>query len=126
MGTTLFTQTAAREASYEMTQYIAGRLTLPATNVLVGTLPAGAVISAINTRNVTAFSGGTPVFSVGTTPTGVDIATGIANAAGTVSTVPLAALTLPTTVPTNVYANVSGGATAGDSVVVVEFWKPLL
>jgi len=132
MGTTLFTGTPAREISYEVTQYVAGVITVPASappatvSQKIGTLPAGAVIGSVNTRVTTALSGGTPVFSVGTTPTGTDVVTGVSNSAGSVITVPVAALALPLAGPTDLYAVISGSPTAGSAIVIVEFYKPIL
>jgi hypothetical protein len=83
----------------------------------------------ILTRTITAFSGGTPVLGVGTTSTNVggtgDIATGIAVAVGSVQTFPLAALAMPFAAPQDVFVGTSGGTTAGDAVVIVQFAKPL-
>jgi hypothetical protein len=123
--------TPAREIGYEIVQYLATRLTLSGadTFVKVGTLPQGSVLMSITTRTITAFSGGTPVLGVGTTQTNVggtgDIATGIAVAIGSVQTFPLAALAQPFAAPQDVYVGTSGGTTAGDAVVIVQFAKPL-
>jgi hypothetical protein len=131
MVTQLNRGTPAREILYEVVQYLAARLTLSGadTFVKVGTLPTGSVLLNINTRVITAISGGTPVLGVGTTSTNIggtgDIATGISVATGSVQTFPLAALAMPFTAPQDVFVGTSGGSTAGDTVVVVAFVKPL-
>lgn len=132
MATQLNRGTQAREAGYEMVQYLAARLTLTAADtpvVKVGTLPAGAVITGINSRVATAVTGGTPVLGIGTTSalvgTSGDIQNVMAEAAGSETVFPLAAFVMPTTAAVDVYVGTSGGATAGDVYVTVQFVKPL-
>jgi hypothetical protein len=137
MVTTLNSRTPAREAGYEMLQYIAARLTLTAADtpvVKVGTLPAGSVIVGIASRVATAVTGGTPVLGVGSVAAGGavpavggtgNVQTTMAEAAGSELVFPLAALTLPFTVDTDIYVGTSGGATAGDVYIMVLFAKPL-
>jgi hypothetical protein len=137
MVTTLNNRSPAREAGYEMFQYICARLTLTAadTPVLrVGTLPAGSVITSIFSRVVTAVTGGTPVLGMGSVAAGGTVpavgGTGnvvivMAEAAGSEQVFPLAALVMPFTVDTDIYIGTSGAATAGDVVVAVAFVKPL-
>lgn len=123
--------TQAREAGYEFVQYIAGRLTLSGadTNVKIGTIPAGAIITGISSRVATAVTGGTPVLGLGTTSSLVggtgDIQATMAEAAGSEVVFPAASFVMPTTAPVDVYAGTSGGATAGDVYVMVQFVKPL-
>jgi hypothetical protein len=128
MVTSLNAGTPAREAGYEMVQYIAGRANptgaISVYTVKIGTLPQGAIILAVSSNVETAITGSTPVFNVGTTATGAQIAATIALTAGSLNTVPLAALVMPLTADTDVYANVSGTAT-GDAYVIVQFVKPL-
>jgi hypothetical protein len=64
------------------------------------------------------------VFGIGTTPTGSEIAATIALTAGSLNTVPLAALVMPLVADTDVYANITGTAT-GDAYIIVQFVKPL-
>lgn len=124
----LFTNTPAREAGYQMVQYIAARANptgaISAYYVKVGALPAGSIITMVSTNVETAITGSTPVFNVGTSTTGAQIAATIALTAGSLNTVPIAALVMPLAADTDVYANISGTAT-GDAYVVVQFVKPL-
>lgn len=137
MTTSLNNKTPAREAQYEMIQYIAARLTLTAADtpvVKVGTIPAGALITGIFSRVATAVTGGTPVLGIGSVAAGGavpsvgtsgNVQNVLAEAAGSEQVFPLAALTLPLTVDTDIYAGTSGGATAGDVYIVVAFTKPM-
>lgn len=129
MATTLNNRTVAREAGYEMVQYIAGRITATGAFATaaqkIGTLPAGAVITAINTRVVTIIAGTTPTFNLGTTVNATDIAAAIALTVGSVTTAWGATPVLPLAVDTDVWANITGTAT-GDAVIIIAFVKPLL
>ena len=125
MPTTLFTTTPAREVLYEVAQYIAGRLTGGDQAVKIGTLPIGAVITIVNSKVVTAVTGGTPAIAVGTAPGGAQVVAAIAAAAGSQAQVPVAALVMPFTVPTDIYVTSSGGTTAGDVIGEIEFIKPV-
>jgi len=89
MVANLMTTTPAREAGYNMMQYISGRNTITADATAatkIGTLPAGAVIVGISAKVVTAVTGGTPAFGIGTTAATVGtagtIVTTMAEAAG--------------------------------------------
>jgi len=128
MATTLNNRTAAREQGYQMVQYIAGRITatgaFATTAFKVGTLPAGAVPIGIGTRVVTAITGTTPTFNLGTTTNGTEIAAAIALTVGSVTTAWGATPALPLAVDTDVWANITGTAT-GDAVIIVSFVKPL-
>jgi len=121
-----------------MVQYIAGRLTLGGADAVqkIGTVPAGAVILSINSRVVTAVTGGTPVLAVGGANTGsaaptFPLAAGntlnvtMSEAAGSEILAPTANITMPLTADLDVYAGTSGGSTAGDAVIAVAFVKPL-
>jgi hypothetical protein len=128
MTTTLMSNTSAREIGYGVVQYIAGRVN-PAGAISVytkkiGTLPAGAIITAASTNVETAITGSTPAFGIGTTATGSEIASAVALTAGSLNTVPVAALVQPLAADTDVYANVTGTAT-GDAYVIVQYVKPL-
>lgn len=127
MVTSLNQSTVARDAGYQLVQYICGRLTLAGAdgNVKIGTLPAGAVILTVSTDIETTLSGGTPVFNVGTASGGAQIAAAIAITAGSLNTVPLAALVQPLAADTDVWAGTTGAATTGDAIVAVTFIKPL-
>ena len=137
MVTSLNRATPARETGYQLQQYICGRVTLTAADtpvVKVGTVPVGSVITSIASRVVTAVTGGTPVLGVGSVAAGGavpsvgtsgNVQNVLAEAAGSEVVVPLAALTMPFTVDTDIYVGTSGGATAGDVILTVFFVKPL-
>lgn len=142
MVTSLNRGTSAREAGYEMMQYIAARIgpITADTIVKVGTVPAGAVITSIASRVVTAIAGGTPVFNLGGTAAGVALPanppTGtailnvtLAEAAGSELVVPVTQssgpLVMPFATDVDIYATTSGGTTSGDAYIVVSFAKPL-
>jgi hypothetical protein len=138
MTTTLNSRTPARESGYEGIQYIGGRLTFVGTvtadtvKVKLGTLPAGSVLLAVNSRCITAATGGTPVWGIGTTSSAVGgsgdlVAAGITNTTGTTTqTLPSTTTAMPLAADTDVWLGTSGGATAaGDIVVFVMFAKPI-
>lgn len=132
MVTSLNRSTPAREAGYEMKQYICARHTLTGTDLPVtkiGTVPAGAVITSINLRVVTAVTGGTPVLGIGTTAALIggsgNINAVLSEAAGSENVVPTATVAQPLAGDTDLFIGTTGGATAGDVVVAVEFIKPL-
>lgn len=132
MTTSLNSQVPARDFGYQAVQYIGGRLTLTAADTpkkKIGTLPAGAIITSIHSKVAAAVTGGTPVLGLGTTSalvgTSGDIQNVMAEAAGSESLVPLAALTMPLAADTDVWVGTSGGATAGDVYVVVAFVRPV-
>ena len=129
MVANLMTNVAARDAFTNAVQSIAGRITAVSgagatQSVQIGTLPVGATILGINTNVETAITPGTATFNLGTTAAGVDIAAGIALAAGTVTTPPLAALVMPLAAETQVWANLAVSPTAGDAYVTLQFIKP--
>lgn len=129
MVTSLNSQVPAREAGYQMSAYVAGRITAVAAgttiNVKIGRLPAGAIITHIVSRVATAFTGGTPALGLGTASAGTQIQATMAEAAGSEIVFPAASLVLPLTADTDVWATISGGATAGDAYIVVFFAKPI-
>lgn len=129
MVTSLNTTKAAREAGYEMAQYIAGRITALAAgttvNVQIGTIPAGAIITHIISKVATAFTGGTPALGLGVASGGTTLQSTMAEAAGSEQVFPAAAIVMPLAAPTEVWATISGGATAGDAYIVVHFVKPV-
>lgn len=130
MVTSLNSGTSAREAGYEMYQYIAARLNIVTAgsnnSVKVGTLPQGAVIIGVDTRIVTPFAGGTPVVTLG-------ISSGASNLVATLNSLtaggehlqPLTTLAQPLTADVDIWANAAGTATAGDSYVIVNYIKPI-
>lgn len=133
MVTSLNRGTPAREMGYEVMQYISGRnvITADATApTKVGTLPIGSVIVGIASRVVTAVTGGTPAFGIGTSPATVGTAgtvvTAMAETAGSEWLTPLASFVMPLTADTDIYIGaLTGGGTAGDVIIAVFFIKPL-
>ncbi len=129
MVTSLNTTRAPREAGYEMAQYVAGRITAVAAgsvvNVQIGTVPAGAVITHIISRVATAFTGGTPALGLGVASGGTTLQATMSEAAGSEQVFPAAAISMPSTSPIEVWATISGGATAGDAYIIVHFIKPI-
>lgn len=121
--------TVARDAGYEMMQYIAARLTAGAGAAVtqrIGTLPQGSIIQGINSRVVTAFATaaamGITIGASGTTPN--NIASGISTIAGSVIQA-LTNVTQPLTADLDVWGQITSGATAGDSYISVWFSKPI-
>jgi hypothetical protein len=129
MVTTLNRSTPAREAGYEMVQYIAARVTARADAAVVrqslGTIPAGAIIHGIINRVGTAFTGGTPLLTVGSNANADDLNATMSEAAAVEALVPLTATAGPLVNDTEFFARLSGGATAGDGYVAILFLKPL-
>jgi hypothetical protein len=125
----LMTGTSARDIGYNVVQALCGRVTGAGADVAVkiGTLPAGAVITAVSTNVETAITGTAPVFSIGTASGGAQLASAVALTAGSLNTVPIAALVQPLAADTDVWAGITGGGatTAGDAYVMVQFVKPL-
>lgn len=130
MVTTMLNRTPAREAGYEMAQYIAKRIQANAggavVSVSIGVIPAGAIITNVYSKVVTAITGGTPALTVGSNSPAYDnlVAT-MAEAAGSEDLMPLATIVQPLVADTEFFANVGGGATAGDAYVAIQFIKPL-
>lgn len=133
MVTSLNQTVVARDLGYQQPQYIAGRHTLTAADTpaatKIGRLPAGALITGISSRVVTAVTGGTPVLGVGTTTATVgtngNLNAVMAEAAGSENLVPSATVAQPLAADTDVYVGTTGAATAGDVIIVVTFIKPL-
>ena len=129
MVSQLNTGRPAREAGYEMVQYVAGSITADTggavVNVKIGSIPSGAVITQIMNRVATAITGGTPVLAVGTSSGGTQIQGTLSESAGSEQVFPLSSLTLPLTADTDVWLGISGTATAGTAYVAVFFVKPV-
>src|SRR5262245_1482018 len=131
MVTTLLNRPAAREAGYQMAQYIAKRVQADAggaaLNVSIGVLPAGSIITGILSRIATVFAGGTPLLTIGSNSATFDNinATIAETTLGSESLLPLGTFTLPLAADTEVFARISGGATSGDGYIVINFIKPL-
>jgi len=126
--------TPAREGYLTAVQYVCGRHTLTAAdtpaNTKIGRIPAGALITGITSRVVTAITGGTPVLGVGTSTATVgtngNLNAVMAEAAGSENLVPSTTVAQPLAADTDIYVGTTGGATAGDVIVAVTFMKPLL
>ena len=130
MVTSLNNQVGPREAGYEMVQYLAGRATVPAggTNrsVKLGTIPKDAVILATFSRVVTTVAGGVPALGIGlSTGAANELSGALAVAAGSTFAAPTGTTGGPLATDTDVWLNISGGATAGDAVGGVLFAKPI-
>jgi hypothetical protein len=133
----LMTGTPARDIGYNVVQALVVRHTLTGTDLpvtKVGTIPAGAMILSIQSRVITAVTGGTPVLGIGSVAAGGtapavggtgNVVIAMSEAAGSESVFPLAALVLPPTTDLDIYVGTSGSATAGDVVITVLFVKPL-
>ena len=130
MVTTLNNQTPARDAGFEMVQYISARATVAAgvanKSLKMGSIPAGSIIVAVASRVVTAVTGGTPAAGIGlTTGAANEFSGALTVTAGSQFIPPATTTGGPVAVDTDVWLNVSGGATAGDVVGAVLFIKPL-
>jgi hypothetical protein len=123
------TGTSARDIGYNVVQAICGRVVGAGADVAVkiGTLPAGAIILTVSTDVETAITGTAPVFSIGTASGGAQLASAVALTAGSLNTVPIAALVQPLAADTDVWAGITAGGatTAGNAYVMVTFVKPL-
>jgi hypothetical protein len=99
-----------------------------AAGVEIGVIPAGAFITATVANVETAFSGGTPVVSVGTTavPAAFATSTGIAPGTPGFKTGLSGVGQGNVTADTQVLAFVSGGATAGLVDILVHFYPHAL
>lgn len=128
MVTSLNNQNPAREAGYEMVQYLAGRVALTGAdrNVKLGTLPAGSIILGIASRVATAITGGTPALGVGNVSGGNQFSGALTVTAGSQLIPPATTTGGPLAIDTDVYfGTAAGGATAGDAYAAVLFIKPL-
>ena len=130
MVSQLNVRTPARDASYEMAQYIAARVTANAAGTAVlqkiGTLPAGAVVHGIHNSVQTAFAGGTPLLTFGVTGTAYsDLQATVSEATANEFLQAAPAFVMPVASDTDVYANLTGSATAGAAICAVMFYKPI-
>ena len=133
MVTSLNSAVPARDAGEQQMQYVSGRHVLTGADTpaatKIGTVPAGAVIVAVHSKVVTAVSGGTPVLGVGTTAATVGtngtVQNVMAEAAGSETVVPLAALVMPLAANTDIYVGTTGAATAGDVIIAVQYFTPV-
>lgn len=128
MVSQLNARTVARDAGYEMMQYITGRITAVSGAITqkIGTLPQGAIIQGVNHRVVTAYATaaamGIVVGQSGTLP--ADIASGL-NTIAASFVMALTNVAQPLTADLDVWAQITSGATAGDSYISVWFSKPV-
>jgi hypothetical protein len=125
MVTSLNNAKPAHDFQYQAVNYIRGTITALASGATVtaaiGRLPPGAVICGISNRVSTAFSGGTPLLTLGdSTDAGNDnITATLAEASASELVQPLATFAMPLTAEVEVWANLSGGATAGSATISV-------
>lgn len=112
-------------------QVICGRHTLTAADIpaatKIGRVPAGAIITGISSRVVTAVTGGTPVLGVGTTAalvgTNGNLNAVMAEAVGSENLVPSATVAQPLAADTDIWIGTTGGATAGDVIAAISYVK---
>ncbi|MCJ2085511.1 hypothetical protein MKK88_05815 [Methylobacterium sp. E-005] len=99
-----------------------------AAGVEIGVIPAGSHVKAMSVSIETAFSGGTPTLSVGTTAVPAAFATSAGIAPGTAGYKPgqTGVGSGNVTADTQVLAFVGGGATAGLADIIVEFYPHAL
>lgn len=95
-----------------------------AAGVEIGVIPAGSFVKLVLANKETAFSGGTPSVTVGTTAVPTAFATSANLAPGTAGYLAVPASTGQgnVTADTQVLAFVSGGATAGLVDLLIEFY----
>jgi hypothetical protein len=130
MVTSLNSNVPAREAGYEMAQYISKRIAADGsvnTAVRVGTIPIGSMITQIFSKVTTAFIGGTPLLTLGQFgDAGLDnLVVAMAETAGSEVVQALTTITQPLTADLDVWANIGGTATAGEAYIAIEFIKPI-
>ena len=120
-------------ALYNMVAYVSGRYTPAAgtpTAVKIGRIPAGAVITQISSRVITAITGTTPVLGVGTASNLVgangNLQAVMAEVAGSENLVPTVTVVQPLAADTDVWVGNTGTATAGDVIVVVSYVNPVM
>lgn len=134
MVTSLNSNNPAREAGYEMAQYIAKRIAPDGitsnASARVGTIPSGSMITQIFSKVTVAFAGGTPLLTLGQFgDSGLDnLVLAMSEAAGSEVVQALTNITQPLTADLDVWVNLNGGAgtvTAGEAYVAIEFIKPV-
>jgi len=119
--------TPPRKYETQVTHGIRKRVTFAdtaAAGIEVGVIPAGSHVRTVSVAVEAAFTGGTPVVSVGTTAVPAAFATSAGIAPGTAGYKPglFGAGQGNVTADTTVLAFVSGGATAGLADIYVEFY----
>lgn len=127
--------TPARKTQYQVVHEVSRTLTFAdvglAAGVVVGVLPAGAIIDETSVLTTTAWNGTVSVaLSVGITPTGTTLISGadVRTAPARVDTqVPIASVG-PLAVDTTIYASVAFGGTAGTagSTTIVVYYVPVV
>ena len=91
-------------------------------SIKIGRLPAGAIITAVSTTRGNGNHRNHAGFQYRHNADWPEIASAVALTAGSLNSLPLAALVMPLVADTDVYANVSGTAT-GDAYVMIRFFK---
>ena len=114
-----------RQTQYQQTHYFRKRVNYNdagiAAGVLVGTLPAGAMITGLNVRCSTAFNAGTTnALKLGTTATGTEIFTDAATAGARSPAIPNLSFAADTDFYAS-YAQTGTAATAGVADIVMSF-----
>src|SRR5262245_6042775 len=127
------TNKPARDMGYNVPQQVSGRHVLTGADTpaatLIGRVPAGSIVWGIASRVVTAVTGGTPVLGVGTSTslvgTNGNINAVMAEAAGSELLVPSATVAQPLAADTDFFVGTTGGATAGDVIIGILFFRPV-
>lgn len=131
MVTSLNVGVPAREAGYQMAQYIAKRIAADtggaAASVRVGTIPQGSMITQIFSKVTSAILAATPALSLGQFgDSGLDnLVAAMAETVGSEIVQPLTNITQPLTADLDVWAAIASGATAGEAYISIEYIKPL-
>lgn len=128
MVTSLNTRSTAREAGYEMMQYITGRITATSGAITqrLGTIPSGSLITGVHTRVATAVaSAAAMAINIGQSGIFSDLASGLSTAATGVLSQPSGTIANPLTADLEVWGQITSGATAGDAYISVWFQKPV-
>jgi hypothetical protein len=121
---------SARDYHTRQTHYLAKAVTVADVGVngtvVVGIVPAGAVVKAISYAASVVFNGTTPTLKMGTTPTGAELVAAATFAAAlglTVSTL-VATAAGPMAADTTIYATgvMGGSQTTGNAVIFVEYF----
>jgi len=121
---------SARDYHTRQTHYLAKTVTVADVGangtVVIGTVPAGAVLKAITYGTATAFNGTTPTLKIGTTSGGAELvaAATFGAALGLTTSTLIATAAGPVAADTTIYATgvMGGSQTTGSAVIFVEYF----